>query len=236
MPVALHRQQADGTVLTARQHHADLGRQRQQLLQHAAHAAQFRKRSLQLLAAGDAALALAVVAQRGGLQDAGQQRFGHAGAVGRRAQHRVGRAGHTAAGEMRLLGGAVLADRQRGGRWGDESLGGQFLHHASRNVLELGADRCAELGQLLQRTRLLVGRAQVFVGRRPGRTVEVGVQHCHAVTELLRGMCSHAAELTAAQHAQPAAGRQAGGIPDCVCVVHFSSALMARAASVWRAR
>ena len=69
----------------ARDDDADLGGQRQPLLEHAGHAAERGPGGGQLGAVGDPRLALAVVAEARGLQDAGQQRVGDA----RRAARRV---------------------------------------------------------------------------------------------------------------------------------------------------
>ena len=75
----------------------------------------------QLGARADPRLALAVVAQARGLQDAGQQRGGHGGQVGLGLDHRVRRRRHAAGGggaarKVRLLADAVLRDGHAIGR------------------------------------------------------------------------------------------------------------------------
>ena len=111
--VLLQREGDHAPVAATRDQHADLEGQRQALFQHADRAAEFRPASSEFRPVGDADLALAVVAHAGSLQDAGQQVVADRGQRSFTVDHRIRRHGHTAVGEMRLLGGAVLAHGHR---------------------------------------------------------------------------------------------------------------------------
>jgi hypothetical protein len=240
--VLLHRQLHHLAGGRARDDHADLVRERQHLLEHAGDAAEALPGLRELGARAHAGLALAVVAEAGGLQDAGQQIGIDGRERGLGIDQRVRGARDAAAHEMRLLGRAVLADRDRGGAGCDRTVLRELRERVGRDVLELGRDRGTELGQPRQALRVEVAGADVVVRDQPGRAGRVGIEHGRRIAHLLRGMHEHAGELAAAHHAQGGAGRDErlrrgsaaerrgrGGR-------HFSSALMARAASVWRAR
>ena len=106
----------------------------------------------------------------------------------------------------------------------------------------IAAQRSAEA---IERERVEVGGADVLVRDQPGRAERIGIEHRRAVAHRLRGVDEHAAELAAADDAERRArgdvrrGRRVGAPGRRFARArrrHFSSALIARAASVWRAR
>ncbi|MNT58335.1 hypothetical protein D3C72_1957630 [compost metagenome] len=119
----------------------------------------------------------------------------HAGALGAR-------------GKELLLADAVLRDRHAVAARRDK--GAQLLEPVQRqrrHVLELGAHRLAQLGHLGQRGLVGVLGADMLVRHHARRAVLVGIEHAHAIAHRLRRMREHAAELAAAQHAEPRAGQ-----------------------------
>jgi len=85
----------------------------------------------------------------------------------------------------------------------------------------------------------------VLVRNQPGRAERIGVEHRRAVAHRLRRVDEHPAELAAANDAERRSGRDVGSARRARTsgrrfalddARHFSSALIARAASVWRAR
>ena len=202
MQVLLQRQSDDRAVGSARDDHAHLGGQCQALLQHAGHPAQLGPGRGQGGAVGHPQLALAVVAQAGGLEDAGQQGVGDCGEVGLAGDHRMGGTGHAAGAEVGLLGGTVLANRHRVAAGGDRSALGQPAQGLGGHVLEFGGDGVGLVGQPGQAGGVEVGGGQVQVGHPSGRAAAVRVQHRGAETQRLRGVHEHAAELATAHHAE----------------------------------
>ena len=155
--VVLDRQVDDRAVAAAGDDDADLGRQRQALLEHAGDAAERRERGGQGAAFGDRDLALAVVAEASRLQDRRKERR-HRRRRRRRAVaiSRCGAQATPLRDEGRLLGGAVLADRDRRGRRRDRPAQRQRLQRSRRNVLELGRDRVAHRGEAIEARRIEV--------------------------------------------------------------------------------
>ena len=91
-----------------------------------------------------ARLALAVVAQARGLQDAGQQRRGTAASCVGGLDHGMRRARHAAAHEVRLLADAVLRDRHRSRRPARPGRAAASVRQRGRrHVLEFGGDGVA---------------------------------------------------------------------------------------------
>ena len=220
--VALHRQADDLPVAPARHDDRTLVRQRQHLLQHAGHAAHALPGGGQFVAVGHARLALAVVAQARGFQDAGQQHGGHLAQVGLVLDHRIGRGRHAAAGgaagEVRLLADAVLRDGDALGRGRHRTRGGQRGQRLGGHVLEFGGDGVAARGQFAQRVLVAVVGLDEVVAHAPRRAAGVGVEHHRLIAQRLRRVHEHAAQLAAAQHAQgggaavdQAAGQQGQG-------------------------
>ena len=219
----------------ARHDDADLVGQRQPLFEHAGHALERVPGRGERGAVGHAHLALAVVAQPRGLQDAGQQRCRHSGKLHVAIDQRERCAGHAAVDEMLLLDAAVLAHRDAFGRRRHRPVRAERVERAGRHVLELGGDRRTALHQLRQARLAKVVGLDVIVRDQPGRAGRVGVEHGREVAHRLRGLHEHAAELAAAHHAQR--GRAAVGTERArEDGLHLSSLLIARAASVWRAR
>ena len=152
--VALRRKVHQLARCVARDDNAQLGGERQPSLEHAAPASKVAPGRGELRAIIDRDLAFAVVAELRRLQQPGQQR-GIDGVELRIAlDHRVRRTRHAAALELRLLGGAVLADRHRVGARRDRPVRAERDERLRRHVLELGGDRRAALHQL--REALLV--------------------------------------------------------------------------------
>ena len=183
---------------------ADLGGERQPLLEHAGHAAERGAGRGELGPVGDPALALAVVAEARRLQDAGQQRVGDARrGRARVVDHRVRRAGDAAARERRLLGRAVLADRDRRRRparpaGARASVASAAAGTFSNSVVMRGA----ALGQAREAGGVEVVGADVLVRDqcRPGWPRRGRAPRCGSPS--LRGVHEHAAELAAADDAE----------------------------------
>ena len=154
MQVLLQRQMHDLAGSAARDDHAHFVGNRQQSLEQARRMIQRCPCSGQLVTRVDALLALAVVAEPRGLQDAGQQRSVDRRELLRRLDRRMRRARHTAANEMGLLGRPVLADRDRFGTRCDRPHRRQRAQRCGGNVLEFGRDGGAQLREL--REALLV--------------------------------------------------------------------------------
>ncbi len=241
MDVVLDRQVDDRAVAAAGDDDADLGRQRQALLEHAGDAAERRERGGQRAALDDRDLALAVVAEPRRLQDRRKERGIDGVDIGDGRDQPVRRTGDAALDEGRLLGGAVLADRDRRGRRRDPPAQRQRLQRSRRNVLELGRDRVAHRGEAIESRRIEIVAPDVLVRDQPGRAVGVGIENDRAIAHRLRGVHEHPAELAAADDTEGRAGSEirplasAGGQPGRAGR-HFRSAVIARAASRWRRR
>src|SRR6516225_10059531 len=88
----------------------------------------------------------------------------------------------------------------------------------------------AAFGETVERRGIEIVGAQVLVRDEPGRARRIGIEHDRAIAQALRRVDEHAAELAAAENPE----RRAGG--DERRHAHLSSALIARAASLWRWR
>ena len=246
--VLLHWQVHLGAIRTARDDDANLDIERQPLFENAGRAAEFGPRGGQFNAVRDPRLALAVVAEPRGFQDAGQQRIGHRVELRHAADQRVRRTGHAAAPEVRLLGGPVLAHRDGLGAGRDAPLQRQRRERRGGHVLELGGHGGRAGGELRQPVGIEIVAADVALRHLARRARYVGVEHHQGITHLLRGMDEHAGQLAAAHHTQRGAGwdesrggfgateGHAGGAACGLGAAHVRSADIARAASVWRAR
>jgi hypothetical protein len=217
-------------AMTACQHHADLQREVEAALEHAAHATELAPGHGQLLAPLHAALALAVVAELRRLQDAGQQRSGGCRQRGVAVDDRVRRTRHATAHEQRLLEGAILAGGHRRCGWRHRHARGQPLQRLRRHVFEFSGHRGGVARELVERSLVEVVGAQVSLGDAPRGRRGIRVKHQAAIAEALRGVHEHAPELAAAQHAERGARR------DRRRGAHFNSCVIARAASVCAAR
>ena len=103
---------------------------------------------------------------------------------------------------------AVLGDGhgRRGGA--DRQPRGEPLEHRSRDVLELGRDRGALIGKLIEGGRVVVGGDDLVVGDLAGGAPGIRLEHDDAISHDARAEREHAPELPAAQHAR--AWRPAG--------------------------
>ena len=246
--VLLHRQVHRGAIGAACDDDANFEIKRQQFFEHAGRVTEGRPGSGKFIAIGDPRLALAVIPESRGFQDAGQQRIGNRVELLLGADQRVRRAGHAAAREVRLLGGPVLAHRDRFGAGRHAPLPRQRGEGCGRHVLEFGGHRGRAARQLRQPVGIAVVATDAAMRHQARRARNVRVKHRRGITHLLSGMDEHAGQLAAAHHPQRGAWRDEGGrgcsasngnaygATRSIGAAHVRSADMARAASVWRAR
>ena len=78
----------------------------------------------------------------------------------------------------------------------------QCLQGRCRHIFKLSGDRGAALHQLRQTLLIQVVSLDVVMANQTSRAGRVRVKHRGEITHALRGMRKHAAELTAAHHAQ----------------------------------
>ena len=202
MQIGLRRVVHHGTVPAARHDHRHLGLQRQQLFQHAGHPLQAGPGRRQLSPVAHAHLAAAVVTQARCLQDARQQRVGHAGQVCLALQHSVRRTGHTAAHKMGFFFDAVLRNRHRLCTRGYRQVRPQGAQGRCGHIFKLGGDGGAALHQLRQSRLIQVVGLDVAMADQASRAGHVRVEHRSEIAHSLCCVRKHAAELTAAHHAQ----------------------------------
>ena len=238
--VVLHRQVDRVARAIARHDHADFVRQRQQRFKHAAHAAERAPAIAQFGHRRDAKLALAVVAEAGRLQHAGQQMRRNSLDLFGGFEQCVRCARHPAAREVGLLGSPVLANRHTPRRGRHAACPLQPLERCGRHVLEFGGHGGTATGQLRQCRLVEVAGLQVPVGHATGRAGFIGIEHRGEIAEPLRRVHEHAPELAAAQHPERRTRRDERRSPRrhrrAHRRIHFRSAVIARAAAVWRAR
>ncbi|MNR12866.1 hypothetical protein D3C85_1292430 [compost metagenome] len=163
-----------------------------------------------------AGLALAVVAHARGLEDARQHVVRNLVDIGIVLDHPVRGRRHAGAlgarGKELLLADAVLGDRHAiAARRHERAQLLQAVQRQRRHVLELGAHGLAKLAHLGQRGLIGIDRADMPVRHGAGRAVLIRVQHADAVAHGLRRMGEHAAELAAAEHAEPGTGQDRRG-------------------------
>ena len=192
----------------ARHHHRDFVVQGLQCLEDAGHAAQRVKGAPGFLARSHTDLALAVVTETGGLEDPGKQRVGAGVHVGRGPDGRVGGDRHARRLNVGFFRQPVLCHRHGIARRRRDAGLRQAAQAVGRDVLEFRGDGRAAPRQMVKPVRVVVGGTDVLVGHPARRTGSVGIQHRHTVTHGLGGLAEHAAQLAAAQYAQPGAGRQ----------------------------
>lgn len=162
----------------------------------------------------DAHLPLAVVAEARGLQDAGQHRgeirIGERRELRGRLDHDVRRDRHARRRDETLLGDPVLRDRDAAAGGRDERRLREEIEARGGHVLELGRYRVAQLRELGERGLVVVCGAQMLVRDGARRARRIGIEHGDAVAHRLRGEAEHAAELAAADHAEPGARQDRG--------------------------
>ena len=200
--VELHRQVDASAVPATRHDHRAFGTQRQHFFQHAGHALERRPGGGQFGAGGDAGLALAVVAQPRGFENARQQVVRHASELLGGLDHGVGRAGHAAAHKMRLFLGPVLGNAHRFGVGRHGPVRAQGDEGGRRHVFKLGGDGGTALHQLRQALFVEVIGLDVVVAHQTGGADHVGVEHHGEITHGLRCLHKHAAQLATPHHAQ----------------------------------
>jgi hypothetical protein len=191
--VLLQRQVDHGPAVAARNDDAELEAQVQPPLQHAGHATQGLPGGSQLTPRGDSMLALAVVAQAGGLEQPGQQIAGRRSDVRVAFHARMLRTRNTRTQEERFLCGAVLATFDRIRRRRHTARRCQSPQRCGRHVLELRGHRRARPAELRQRSGINVGCAQMLMRHCARGAVWVRVEHQNAVSKGLRGVGEHAA-------------------------------------------
>ena len=179
-----------------------LALERQHFFEHAGHLLELGPGGRQLGARPDADLALAVVAQTCGLEDAGQQVIGHGGQLRFGFDDGMRRHRHATLHKVGFLGGTVLRNRHgvRGG--GHKAVRAQGEQRRCGHVFEFSGDGRAALHQLRQALLVEVIGLDVVVAHTPRRAGRIGVQHRREIPHGLGSMHEHAAELAAAHHAQ----------------------------------
>ena len=83
---------------------------------------------------------------------------------------------------------------------------------------------------------VVIGRADVQVGDHAGRALLGRIEHGDLVAQALGGVTEHAAQLAAAQQAEPAAGSDGESSRLSHADQASGGTFMSRAACVWRAR
>jgi len=200
--VALHRKVDHLARAAARHDHGTLVLERQHFFDHAGHLFELGPGRHQLGTGFHADLALAVITQAGGLEDAWQQLIGHRRQLRFGLDHGMRRHGHAAFHKMRLLGGAVLRNGHSIRGRGHETVRPQGQQGRGRDVLKFGGDGGAALHQLRQALLVQVIGLDVMVTHPARRTGRIGVKHRRVVAHGLRGMHKHAAQLAAPHDAQ----------------------------------
>ena len=160
-----------------------------------------------------ARLALAVVAEARALHDAGQEpRASTRVDVGVAAQHRERRHGEAVARQEHLLADPVLRDGHARRRRASRARCCARKSSAAAGTFSNSVVAAAASAGQLARARARRGSRRRCAGRRrcrPGSPC-AGIEHRRPVAQALRGHAEHAAELAAAQQAEPCAGRDRG--------------------------
>ncbi len=104
--------------------------------------------------------------------------------------------------KMRFFFDAVLRNRHSGSAGRHWPLAGQGLQRAGGHIFKFGGDGVTQRGQLRQALGIAVIRLDMVVADQSGRAVRVRVQHRREVTQALRGVHKHAAQLATAHDAQ----------------------------------
>ena len=148
-------------------------------------------------------LSLAVVAESGGLHDTGKERGIHVPRIVIRCEDGERGDGKTMPDEKSLFADTILGDRHafRCGR--HAHVIAQKLKALGGHVFEFGGGRRAASRELGQGCPVEIVRRDVRIRHRRCRTIVPRIQHDDFVAQALRGHAEHAAQLTAAQQAEP---------------------------------
>ena len=186
----------------------DFGAQIDHFLQNAGNAAVLFESSLHFGNGMHADLAFAVIAQRGGFQDAGQVLRGAFVDVTAALDGLIGCGGQAGFAYPCFFGNAVLGDGNAVAAGGNACVLRQIAHGLCVDVFKFGGDGGA-LCQRFQGGGIVKRDAEVAIGKACGGGVRVGVEHGYAVAHGFGGHGEHAAQLSAAQNAEHG-GREDG--------------------------
>ena len=197
-------------VRVARDDDGDLKLEGEALFEHAVHAAEVAEGLADVLDRGDSGLAFAVIAEAGGLENAGQERgvegvdVGFAAHGGMRGD---GHAGHF--GDEVLLDVAVLGDGDGGGRRADaQARLLEVFERGGGDVLELGRDGLHPACERGEAGHVVVLRFDLLAGDFARGAGLAGFEHGDVVAHRRGGLGEHAAELAAAHQAERFARHQ----------------------------
>jgi hypothetical protein len=200
------------TRRAARDEHGELEREVDVRLEDARAAREERVRRGEVVRIVEPALALAVVAEAGRLEDGGEADARHRCVQRLAIRHeREGSDGDAEVGEEALLASAVLGDRQDRRVGTHRDVRGERRGRLCRDVLELERDDVDGGGESRQRLRIVVRLAHGEVSQREGRRVALRRPDGHAVAEASRGNGQHPTELSPAEDPDGGTGEDRGG-------------------------
>ena len=197
-----HRERPELTGQAAGGDDAQLEVQRQERFENAGHPPELGERRRHPRDGVHAALALAVVAEAGGLEDRRQPDRGHrSGQVGVRCDRGVRPDSQPDPLDERFLGRPVLGDGDcvRAGR--HDSAGGESLECGRRRVLELCRHHCAAGGHFVEGAGVVVRRDEVLVDDVAHGCVGIRVEGDDLVPHRPCGDGQHPPELAATEDA-----------------------------------
>ncbi|SBV97941.1 hypothetical protein KL86APRO_10949 [uncultured Alphaproteobacteria bacterium] len=194
----------EGVDLAARRprdDHRDFLRERHEAFEDRGRALDRRPRVGRLRRTVNAELALAVVSQGAGLEDAGGAEVGDAALQAREVVDLPpGRGGGADAREEGLFGDAVLCGFEHRPRRAHQRPRGEPLDRRGGNVLELEGDHVHRRGEGVERLGVVVGGGGMRGGHRERRGVILRTIDMAAVAEARGGERRHPAELAAAEN------------------------------------
>ena len=205
MLVFRDREGRDRAAARACNDDGNLEREIELLLEHAGHRTHRLPCRPRPIDRCDARLPLAVVAEPGRFQYAGQQPGVQAVEVAGFGDDRMRSDPDAARREETLFADAVLRDRHARGLGTDCAMLCEKRERRRRHVLELGGGGAAAAREFGERSFVEVIGTEMIVGNGAGRAVPAGVEHADLVAQRLRGHAEHAPKLSAAQQPEPAA-------------------------------
>jgi hypothetical protein len=137
----------------------------QRLLQHALHAAHAAPRLARRLRAGDPLLALPVVTEPRGLEDAREEFWIDAAKIVDAADHGMRGYRNVLGSDEALFQRAILRDRNRLRCRRHTHALRQARQGSRRNVFELGGNRAAAGGEPIERIGVVISADDLFIGR-----------------------------------------------------------------------
>ena len=157
----------------------------------------------------DRNLPLAVIAETRGLQNAGEKIRISVNTVLVRQNGEVRSHRHAGRGDKRLFRVAVLGDRHRfSERSRTAALLCEIRERRRRNIFKFGADSGADGGNFVQCFPVFIASLNTARGNFSRGADFTRIQNQNVIPEARGGRTEHTAELTAAHHSKPGAGRK----------------------------